>query len=322
MAIPTITGVTPNAGSTRGGNIIRVAGTNFRLPPPPLADGPVLSDQQKTVSVKFEGAESGWAYSASSTLILARVPEWRGPYDIPFPAALDVRVANLDDNGVEIPGENATLLNGYTISRHTLAAQAYLQRVIREVVRLFRRHVLENSHYTTSRDYSLTPAQQETLRAQGPLVHLSGPRLQLNRFYSLNREEDELDSLSTPDGRMRRRVPVTVDVVFTITAWANSQAHIHALVQSLLLFWRDIKFVKVDVDPVDPAQGTKDYEFEPLWEAFPDMSTDPTAEDLLYATSQCVVRGVHIDEEFGTIIERGWIITQNDGLPSLQFQAP
>jgi len=320
MTVPTIVSVTPSSGYTVGQNVVRIAGTGFRLPNPPSLTGPIMADQQKTVSVKFQGVESEWAYSASATLILARVPTWTGAYDVTFPLALNVRVANLDDAGVEIPGENATRTNAYSINRPGLATESYLQRVIRETIVLFRRHILKNTHYTTSRDFTLTPAQQETLRAEGPLVQLTGPRLLLNRFDSLNREEPEADPLGGSSGMMRRKPPVTVDVEFTVALWANNPEHIHSLVQAYLLFHRDIKHVKVAVNPADLTQGTKDYEFDLAWSGYPGLNTDPTAEDLMYATAQSVIRGVHIDEDSGTIIERGWIVTQNNGEPVLQVQ--
>jgi len=321
MAVPTVTGVNPASGSTRGKNVIRIEGTNFRLPDPPPLTGEVQSEQQKTVSVQFEGEESEWAYSASDSLILARVPTWNGPYDITFPAQLDVRVANLDNSGVEIPGENATLADAYSINRPSLQNESYLQRVVREVIRLFRRHVLENTHHTTSRDFSLSPATQETLRAEGPLVQLGGPSLVLNRFHTIERETVEEDPLGGVDGRMRRKPPVTVDMNFLTTVWANNIYHLEGLVQALLLFQRDIKLVKVPRDPTNPAAGTKDYEFRMSWDSYPDINSDPTTDDLMYAAATFFVRGVHIDEDIGTIVERGWIITQNNGDPVLQVQS-
>lgn len=321
MAVPTVTSVEPSAGSTRGGDVIRVHGTNFRLPDPVPATGPIQSDQQKTLSVQFEGVESEWAYAASSTLLLAKVPTWAGAYDISFPLQLDVRVANLDNAGVEIPGENATLADAYSIDRPSLAAETYLQRAIREVIRLFRRHVLENTHHTTSRDFSLTPALQETVRAEGPLVQLHGPRMPINRFDSINVEGYESDPLGGPSGMMRRRRPVTVNLEFGVSIWAKGDRQLNGLIQAVLLFHRDIKYLKVPVDPGDPSKGTRDYEFEMPWPGFPEADTAPNSSDLLTATTQSHVRGVHIDEDFGTIIERGWVITQNDGVPVLQIQS-
>jgi len=320
MAIPTVTSTSPNSGSTRGRNIIRIVGTNFRLPNAPAATGPIQSDQQKTVSVQFEGVESEWAYAASSNLILAKVPPWTGSYSVSFPVGVDVRVANLDDSGVEIPTENATLVDGYSQNRMSLAAEPYLQYVIRQVVKLFRIHVLENTHHTTSRDFSLTPTQQKTVRAEGPLVQLHGPRMPINRFYSSNREEPEDDPLGGVDGRMRREVPVTVDIQFGVSIWAKGDRHLKALTQALLLFHRDVIEVPVLVDPGDPSKGTKDYEFVMPWNGYPEANTDPNQSDLLSVTAQSHLRGVHIDENFGTIIERGWIITQNNGEPVLEVQ--
>jgi len=321
MAVPTITSVTPSSGPTRGKNMVRIEGTNFRLPDPIPATGYIGTDQEKTVSVQFQGQESPWAYAATDELILARVPVYEGPYDVPFPAGLDVRVANLDASGVEIPVENVTLVDGYEVDRPSLAAESYLQRTVREVIRLFRRHVLQNTHHTTSRDFSLAPATQETIRAQGPLVQLGGPRLILNRFHSIEREEPEADPLGGVNGMMRRKPPVTVDVDFLVTAWANSVFHMEGLVQALLLFQRDIKLVKVPRDPTDPAAGTKDYEIRMAWDAYPEVNSDPTTDDLMYAATTFFVRGVHLDEDVGTIVERGWSITQNNGDPVLQIQS-
>ena len=318
MAIPTITNVEPNTGTTRGRSIVRIIGTNFRLPGTPPA-GYQGTEQQKTVSVKFEGVESEWAYSASDSLLLARVPEWRGSYKVSFPYALDVRVANLDDFGVEIPTENATLADAYSIDRPSLQAESYIQRTIREVIRLYRRHVLENTHHTTSRDFSGDPSSQETLRASTPLVQLVGPRLPLNRFDSMNRENPEPDPLGGAFGKMRRMTPVTCDVFFDVRVFALSDRHLSGLVQAVLMMHRDIKFVGVPNDPNDPNQGTKEYELDMPWNGYPEFETEPNISDLLSATMMCKVRGVHIDEDLGNIVERGWSIYSNDGEPTLEL---
>jgi len=321
MAIPTITSVEPNAGTTRGRSVIRIIGSNFRPPDPIPPTGYQGTAQQKTVSVKFAGVESEWAYYAADGLILARVPEWRGSYKVAFPYALDVRVANLDNSGVEIPGENATLVGGYSIDRPSLQAESYLQRAIREVIRLYRRHVVENSHHTTSRDFSGDPSSQKTLRATTPLLQLVGPRLPLNRFDSINREEPEVDPLGGPNGMMRRMAPVTCDVFFEIRLFALSDRHITSMVQAALLMHRDIKYVGVPNDPGDPSAGTKEYDLDMPWDGYPEIETEPNISDLLSASMLCKVRGVHIDEDFGNIVERGWITTQNDGEPVLESES-
>jgi len=317
MAVPTITGVSPDSGSTRGQNMINIIGTNFNIPGPPPVSGPVQSEQPKTVSVQFEGVESEWAYCASDTRILARVPEWRGGYDS-FPLALDVRVANLDASGVEIPGENVTAADAYTINQKVLAEESYLQHVIRQLIELYRRHVTPNVHHTTSRDYSLNPTSQETLDLEGAVVGLHGPSMPINRFYALNREEPEDNPNEPPYGFTRKKPPVTVNLEFGVSVWVNNPYHLYGLCQSILMLHRDILFLRVDNDPKDPSKGYVEYELAMPWNGFPEADSAPNFSDLNSATAQCHVRGVNIDDVDGTIVERGWKVYQNDGLPVIE----
>jgi hypothetical protein len=320
MTVPTIAGVNPNSGSTRGDNIVRVEGSGFRLPPPPPPTGYLGGPQPKTVSVKFEGVESEWAYSANDGLILARVPQWRGAYDVPFPLALDVRVANLDDSGIEIPGESVTLADAYQIDRHSLSTESYFQRVIREFQHLFKRHVTDKTFVTVSRDAATAALDDQRLRAAAPAVHLVGPRTAVNRFYSINREEIEQDSID-PTMWMRRRFPVTVDFDFDVYLYADSSRHLFSMAQSVMLMFRDIIVVRVPDDPTDPTGPHKDFEIDMLWPFQPTVEDNEANEsDLFVATAGVVIRGVHVDEEAGTIVQRGWLITDNDGEPVAQVQ--
>jgi hypothetical protein len=320
MAVPTITSVTPSEGLTRGRNIVAIAGTNFRLPPAPPADGPVGGDQQKTVDVKFAGVASEWAYAATAELIYARVPEWRGDYNLTFPIDLDVRVANLDDDGNEIAGENVTLADGYAVNQPGYAEESYFQQVVREILRLFRRHVFKNTHITVARDYDDDPSDLKRMLANTPVVHLVGPTTPLNRFYSINREDVEEDP-SDPDAYFRLAPPVTVDIEFDIRGYAKTSRQLYAIQQAVLMMFRDITFVRVDIDPNDPAQGYKEYEFHLPFESYPRSVTIPNFSDLVSFFASCVIRGVHIDDEAGTIIERGWRITANDGEPVVDLQS-
>ena len=310
MSIPTVTAVTPAAGPTRGRNIVRVAGSNFRLPPPPPPSGYVGGEQQRTVSVRFGGVACEWAYAASATLILARVPEWAGTYDVTFPLAVDVRVANLDDAGVEIPTENATKLNAYAYGQPDLARESYLQRVCRGVLRLFRRHVLKATHIVAKRDYDDDPSSEARAVEATPVVHLIGPTLPINRPYSVNREEPE-DDPSNPGGFLRRNVPVTVDLEFEVVIWARTSMQLLALQQAVLMLFRDVTHLVVARDPAQPSLGAVQYEFAMPWEGFPSIDAVPNQADLCSARSRCIVRGVHVDDEIGTIIERGWLVTSD-----------
>jgi len=311
MAVPTITSIDPNTGLTRGDNIIKISGTNFRLPPPPPSTGYLGGDQQKTVSVKFEGQESAWAYSASATMILARVPEYRGPHDIAYPVSLDVRVANLDDSGLEIPGENVTEVDGYDVDRPSLAVESYFQRVIRALQHVFKRHVHPHVYVTVSRDAPSSALDDQRLVADAPALYLTGPRTPINRFDSINREEGEIDP-GDPTQYYRRRYPVTVDMDFVLEIVAKSSRQLYGLIQSTHLLFRDVTEVRVTDDPgddpVNPTGTYKEYEILMPWEFPVDVNNTPNPSDLFTASAGVRIRGVHIDEEAGNIIERGWIV--------------
>jgi hypothetical protein len=323
MAIPTITGVEPTGGLTTGGNVVRLSGTNFKLPDAPAPTGMLGGDQQKTVSVKFGGQESEWAYSASDQLILARVPEYRGAYDVTYPVALDVRVANLDTDGIEIPGENVTYVGLYQVDRQGLATESYLQRVIRAFQQIFKRHVLQNTFVLISRDAASDLLDDNRLQAEAPSLYLTNMSITRNRFYSINRES-EIENQTDPDRWFRTKFPVTVDIEFTLTIVAKSAMQLFNLCQSCMLMFREITDVRITDDPSDdpvaPTGNYKDYEIRMPWE-FPISAEGNVSEsDLHISTAGVSIIGVHIDKESGTIVERGWDVTANDGLPVVGVQ--
>ncbi len=322
MAVPTIISLDPDGGLTRGDNVIKINGTGFRVPPVPPATGHMGGEQQKTVSVKFEGQESTWAYAASDALVLAKVPEYRGPHrGVTFPVALDVRLANLDDNGDEIAGENVTLGGAYAAGQPSLAAECYFQRVVRAFQQVFKRHVHDKVFVTVSRDAASIPLDDERLKAEAPALYLRGPRAPINRFDSSNME-DEVAYGATE--WTRKRYPSTHDFEFTLTVVAKGSRHLYSLLQSCMLLFRDITEVRVlddpADDPVNPTGTYKDYEIEMPWPFAPDVDDEPNDSDLFRATAGVTIRGVHIDYEAGTIVERGWKITDNNGMPTTEVQ--
>lgn len=310
MAIPTITGISPVSGSTKGGNVVQIQGTNFRLPPPPPAGGYLGGPAQVTVSVKFEGVECPWAEAASDSLILCRVPQWEGP-DNPIPVALDVRVANLDDLGAEIPTENTTSPGAYTISRGTIATKCFLMRVCEEVILKFRRHLLENTHMTMSRDFDSDPVDLARKLAELPVVYLIGPNTPLNRFHSINQEPCQ-EHPTELNEYLRKAPPVTTDLDWSVRIFANNMHHLLGLQQAFLLLFRDVVEVVID-------GGS--YQMMMPFGQYPTITTVPNQSDIFSLRGAFVIKGVHIDEESGTIIERGYDIIANDGEPILDIQA-
>jgi hypothetical protein len=308
MAIPTITTVSPNSGRTKGGNVILIVGTGFRVPTIP-ANGYVGGPAQQTVAVSFAGVRAAWAEAASGTQLYVRVPEWRGSASSNFPVLLDVRVANLSDGGTEIATENVTLSNGYSVNRPVLTGECTLQAVTRALLQSFKRHLLPNVGVTISRDYDDDPATVDRLRDSAPSIHLIGPRLALRRgVYHVPRE----DSAGAPLGPWtRNKYPVTVDLAYEIRGWTVNPFHSNNLVQQLLLLFRDLPWVQV---------GQARYEVEVDWNAHPDMAATPGYSDLEGFTAGLLIRGVHLDDDSATLVERGWSVTSNGGNPTLDVE--
>lgn len=317
--IPTVSAILPGAGRTTGTNLVQIQGSGFRLPPPPPPAGYLGGPQPRTVRVQFAGVDSEWAYAASGGLLLARVPAWAGSYAGPWPVSVAVRVANLDDGGAEIPGEAVVVPDGYDYEQPPLAAEPYIQRVCRELLRLFRRHLLPNVWLTVDVDYTDSPADLDRLRATAPVIHLVGPVGPLNRFDSINREEPTDD----PTDQLRwveRREPVTADLVFDVRCFAPTARQLFALGQAFTLFQRDVVELRVPDDPAVPAGAAKVYEVKCPFEGLPDYNTEPVNAGLFSWGARFMIIGVQIDAEAGTIIGRGWRISSNDGEPVVGTQ--
>lgn len=317
MAIPTFTSISPAAGSTKGRNVAVIIGTNFRLPTIP-ATGYLGGDAQQTVKVSFQGVASPWAESATDGLIYCRVPEWIGTHSV-LPLALDVRIDNLDDNGDVIAGENITELAAYTISRPDFTAECYLTRIVRELLHLLKRHLMSNVAISLGRDYDPDSTDWERLRATAPSSQLFGPAMPVNRFYSINREDVEEDPLDA-DAYLRRNVPVTVDLDFEVRAWSTTPMEIQAISQAYLLLFRDVVEISILRDPSDPTLGSVSYKIEVPWSGYPSHNLEPNYSNLFHFESRLLIRGVQLDDEAGTIIERGWRITANDGEPEVETE--
>lgn len=307
MAVPSITSVDPSSGLTKGRQLVEIHGSGFRIPPAPPPTGYLGGSAQKTVSVQFGGEESPWAHALSPTRVQARAPEYRGPYDASFPLSLDVRVANLDDSGAEIAGEEDTLSGAYTIARPSLQTEGVLQRVIGEFIRLMRRHVLANTHLSTHPDFDDDPsdALDEVAKAELPRLELGGPDLSENRFYSYNRRPEVDDPDNPPDGYLRRRRAITVDARFDLTGFARSQRVLLGLAQATSLFFRDVRWVQIERDPSDPSLGIANYELAMPFDGQPEIESGPELDSLRSFGAVAIIRGVDVDETDSIVVERG-----------------
>ncbi len=233
MAVPTITSLTPSAGLPSGRGRVNLVGTNFRLPPVPPpggADapltGPVPGPWLRTVSVKINGLEADEVVPVSAAELWIITPEFRGDSK-DIPDAVDVVVANLDNSGVEIPGETVTLVDGFTYRRQDLTADSDVAWVARNVLRRFRRNIIQNSHMNTHFDFSLDPASGLNALASLPSVLLEGPDMMEDDD---NRETEEQLTDAGGDNLFVRTPPFTARLEWRILIVSDGKAEVLNLV--------------------------------------------------------------------------------------------
>jgi len=322
MAVPTITGVTPNTGLTRGGEWVTITGTNFRAVPAPAATGYVGGPEQFTVAVAFDGVAAPYAAQVDATTIKARVPAYTGTYQTKvggggsgeqvvedaLPVTVDVRVANLDDTGAEIVGENATLAGGYTYTRASLTQQTMMERVIAAAIETLRRHVTRNVWWTKYRDYDDTPDDllDQLQRTGSPLLRMSGPLLTEDLDHGLVEapyEEDPSDSTKW----LRRVRQRTASLGFTVEAFSTA-AHpgeLLNLAQAFVACVDGLPWLEVERDDAHPGTGAYRLEWFVPPDGFPAFDMDPNLPGTQSWRADIEISGVDLGDEELAVVARG-----------------
>jgi hypothetical protein len=318
MAVPTITAVTPSSGHTVGLDIVKITGTNFRLPPDIVGYDP--GDAQQTIKITIGGVDSTEAHAITATSGYARVPSWTGLATAETPISVDVRVANLDDDGDEISGENATLADGYSYVRTPLTTEVIVQRVTKELVLSLRRFVHPNTVLTTSPMYDdISADDTDRIKAgQLPLIKVIGPIETEDKRMS-QQSVDEEDDPDIASQYIRRARIQSVDLGFTIQCWCDDRhsGAIYTLANAVTDAIYKKGYITVAVDPDDLTLG--DYDLP--W-AITEMTEYDTGDDLdglQKATLSCEIREVPKNDPSATIVERGYDLGGDDVVPTMEI---
>jgi len=267
--------VAPETGPTGGGDLVRVTGTGFGA----------------QVQVRFGGQPA---------LVLAvRAEAGTSVADVRTPAheagLVDVELVNLDAAGTPIPGELGSLVGTYRYARPTVAREADLTRVVRQLLRELKRQVLANVSATVSVDYDDTVIDglNVVALAKVPSLVLSGPTLRPNRFYSANASHEDVVSGTSGPEVVRRKPPYTVDLVFTLTATSERTAELFNLMAAVATFLNRNRWLELPRDPADATRGVLRWEMDPDGEFRTQLSGK---DDVRAFTSGLVVRGFDVDE--------------------------
>lgn len=260
MAVPTFTSITPSEGVAIGRYLVEIIGTNFRPTPDPPVDGYVGGDYTRTVSVQFDGVESEDVMVLLETKLLVRIPSYHGDPEADQLPIVDVRVANLDDDGDEIAGENVTEAAAFQYYRPALDGESDFKRITRELIKLFKRQVLKNVSYKAHTDYADDPMATIAYMSELPGIVLMGPDTRKNDVYRTNEPievEDEIETFAN-----LHRSPVTRDLVFRLVGAADHSNTLLELFNAVEQFFEANDWIVMDRDPGDSAKGTVQWELE------------------------------------------------------------
>lgn len=290
MPAPTITSLSPPTGPTGGRTLVEVEGADFRLPPPPPPSGPT-PPPRPTVQILVGGREAAEVRVRASDRLTFLTP-------IGDAGAADVVLRNLDDDGIPIPGEETTLAGGFTFRMPALAAESDLARLVRTLLRELKRQVLPNVSLTVQTDFDAQTGDELHIAelASLPALVLVGPELREDRFYSLNQLSEAAGAAGTA---LRRRVPYTVDLSFTIVGASDHTVELLNLMAATELFFHKNKFLEMARDPASALSGRVRYEMDFTPDGDLRATSQPNESNVRSFSGSFVIRGFDLEELTG-----------------------
>jgi hypothetical protein len=272
MAIPAIVAVTPSRGPTLGGELVRV----------------VVRDAAPLVTVSLGGRPviptAREERPQGSVLWLAVPPLVVG--------ASRLVIENLDERGQPIGGERAEW-SAYEAEPVDLVSDGVVTRVTRRLLQLLRTHVVSHVRMATAVDFEdeVGDAARLTPIAETPSLTVSGPVLELNRFYAPTRTVEVSDTPAGP--RVIERAPsLTVDLVYEVTGTSRSGVELLNLISAVATFLARTRWLALPRDPHDAEAGLVRWELD-LEGGM--RSTVGSADGVHVFTTQVRIRGVTLD---------------------------
>ena len=287
MAAPIVSGVSPANGLSLGETFVTITGTGFN---DELSGG--------SVRVFFGTLEAKEAGLVNATTILALTP----------PGALgsvDVVVQNITPQPDPTPPlvEPGSLVAGFEYRRPSIETRIdrttddAILIVTRTLVSELRRTVLENTHHDMHPEYvdATSATEEQEVQATAPSLKVIGPDVQEDRFYALN-GRFAIETLAGSPGGAQYSVfaqPVTVSLRFDYAGLARTKGEAMNLWGALTLFIDRTPYLAVPQDGLDPANGTLQFELNPVWDQRGVFSSKTTRDGFVQFTGAMMLRGVH-----------------------------
>ena len=326
MAVPAISTITPAVGLPAGRGRVELTGTDFRFPVSPVGTGPTVgadeftqADWKRTVSVKINGREADDVIPISATQVWVITPPFRG-LPSALPATVDLRLANLDDSGVEIPTESVTVIDGFEYKRQDLTADSDVAQVQRELLDRLARNIVENVAVNTGLDFSDTPILDLLSIADLPAIMLFGPDEEEDE------ESDERNERLTPsaggDDVFTNAAPWTTSLIWRILVLSDDKNEAQNLLSLIVLDFRKRPRLIVETFSGSGVEVELELFIDDTW-----VSSDDFGDEIHGYENSLRIRGLQIDETYG--VETGGVPVEGvvaplsddtDDVPTLQVQ--
>lgn len=317
MAVPTITTITPNNGSTLGSELVEIYGTNFRTPViPDTIPAPV---QPPTVEVLFGGVKARRVGVANDNRLLVFTPPHAEATSGGNVAGVDVVVRNIDDNGDPIAGEEATAAAAFTYQLPNLHNRTTLQFFVEYLMTQLIEQVHPEIILAQHTDWDDAPDGMSLQPvAKYPAIVLDGPELSENRFYSRNRfTQQDVDGA---EEFAVKREPRTVDVGFGVLVLSDNTQEILNL-SNVFTQWMHLN--KVFFLPCDPDDPTGEaFELELDFQPGGDLkwAGEPNEDNLRQMRGSILIRGFDIVD--GPSFTKGAALGAKNGDPDVILESP
>jgi len=275
MAIPTLLAPDHATGPTGGGDLVTLRGTGFAA----------------TVEVWFGGVCAeivSVREEAGLSVCVLRTPAQAE-------SVVDIALQNLDVAGLPVPTERVVLVSAYRFLRPRIVQQSDLTRLIRTLLREFKRQVLENVSLSVSADFDDTPLDGLDIISVSklPSLVLTGPKIRENRALSTNEALEEIvQGIFGPEIR-RRRPALTVDLEFAITGASDRAIELLNLVGATSSFLNSNKWIEMLRDPSAPGKGSVRWEMDPIGEVHVNFEGK---DDIRAFTWGLVIHGFDLNE--------------------------
>lgn len=327
MGVPTITGISPSSGLTRGRNMIEITGTNFSMPPEDPVDSSGSAFQ--SIKVMFGSLQSPSAYAITTTRAIATVPTYTEDEIGEHGVSVRLALYNLDDDGVEIPGE-LTFFDTYTYKRPLFTDMQVGEYVIGRFIKYLRRHVHPNVWVTMGRSYTDIENQVEgwghfpwehpegdelyniIKQAELPLIWINGFDYEDDPLsQDMGNEEVDISSTEFNEYRPGRAVSISMPSIM-IFSRAEHAREIVALAQAVINAFRDVPHLACDPHTFDVASPGYNYPLLIPDDGMPSFNIGPSNDGLKSCSMAAVIEEVNLTDLSGTLIDIGWTVEDED----------